>query len=328
MVVAVTGASGHVGANLCRELFRQGYRVRALLHRDERAMTGLDIEKQHGDVQDILSLEELFHNVDVVFHVAAKISIHGKKNGEIKSINVRGTENVIKACKNSGVNRLIHFSSIHSLEHRPLSQPMDENRPLVTSSPVIYELTKARSEEMVLASSGQKLDTIVLNPSAILGPYDFKPSLMGQVLIKLYNNKLPGLVNGGYDWVDVRDVCDAAITAIHKGKPGQRYILSGKWISIKDIAQTVHAISGKKVTQLVFPLFLVKLGVPLLTIIARISNEDPLYTFGSLKILKINNRNISSDKAKKELDFQPRSIDTTIRDTLEWFMKMGYIVKY
>ncbi|MCU0370921.1 MAG: NAD-dependent epimerase/dehydratase family protein, partial [Bacteroidales bacterium] len=238
MKIAVTGANGHVGANLCRALLSEGHHVKGLVHNSKDAISDLDIELVHGSINDPDTLRKLFKGCEIVFHLAAIISIDGQKE-KLLEVNYEGTKNLINILKENGVRRLIHFSSIHSLRHFPLHEPMDETRPLVTDGPTWYEITKARAEEMVLEASSKGLDAIVINPTAIVGPNDFKPSLVGTVLIKLYNNSLPALVPGGYNWVDVRDVVQGAMAAMDKGRKGERYILGGKWVSVRDLALTV-----------------------------------------------------------------------------------------
>ena len=133
------------------------------------------------------------------------------------------------------------------------------------------------------------------------------------------------MVPGGYNWVDVRDVANAAINALEKGRSGERYILSGTWTSVKDLAMTIEKVTGKKITQFMLPSGVAKLGVPFIQAYALITGRDPLYTFDSLEILKIGNRHILNGKAVKELDFQPRIFEDTIRDSIEWYKANAYL---
>jgi dihydroflavonol-4-reductase len=324
MKIAVTGASGHVGANLCRRLLSEGHQVKALVHRNSNSLKGLDVEIVKGGLDDIVSLRNLFKQTEVVFHLAALISINGQKE-KLLEVNVEGTRNLLGVIRENGVRRLIHFSSIHSLKHFPFNEPLDETRKLYLDGTMWYEKTKAIAEKIVLEAAEAGLDAIVINPTAILGPYDFKPSLVGTVLIRLYNNSLPALVPGGYDWVDVRDVVNGAIAAMDKGRKGERYILSGKWISVTDLASVVEKVTGKKVNKFKVPAFMAKAGVPFITAYARITGQEPLYTFESLRALREVNTRISHKKAQVELGYSPRDIELTIRDTMDWFFDNGYL---
>lgn len=324
MKIAVTGASGHVGANLCRSLLAEGHQVKALDHKNSDSLKGLDVELIHGSLDDLDALRRLFKGVEVVFHLAAIISIHGQKD-KLTEVNIEGTKNLIKVLRENGVRRLIHFSSIHALSYQPLNKPMDENRELITDKGMWYEITKARAEQLVFESTLSGLDAVIVNPTAIVGPYDFKPSLVGTVLIRLYKNALPALVPGGYNWVDVRDVVQGAIAAMNSGRSGERYILSGNWVSVKDLAIIVEKVTGKKINKFMIPTIVAKIGVPFITAYAKIMGQEPLYTYGSLRTLVEANPNISHNKASQELGYAPRDFETTVRDTMEWFNTHGYL---
>jgi len=149
MKIAVTGANGHVGANLCRTLLAEGHQVKALVHEHQDALKGLNLELIRGNVNDTESLRKLFSGAEIVFHLAAVISIDGRKE-ETLQVNYEGTRNLLNIIRDNGVKRLIHFSSIHALKHYPYYEPMDETRPLMTEGPTWYEVTKARAEKMVL----------------------------------------------------------------------------------------------------------------------------------------------------------------------------------
>jgi dihydroflavonol-4-reductase len=318
MKIAVTGANGHVGANLCRTLLAEGHQVKALVHHQKSAIASLPVEIIHGDLKDKESLRKLFKDCEIVFHLAALISIAGKKD-KLLETNVQGTRNLLEVIRENGVRRLVHFSSVHALSHRPFDKPMDENRPLVEESPMWYEVTKSKGEKMVREAVQNGLDAVIINPCAIVGPHDYKPSLVGQVLIQMYNGTLPALVPGGYNWVDVRDIVQGAVAAMDNGRKGERYILSGHYVSVRDLARTVSKVTGKKVVQFMVPSALAKAGVPFIKAYAGITKTEPLYTFDSLRTLVEVNQNISHAKASKELGYSPRSLDVTVRDTIDWF---------
>jgi dihydroflavonol-4-reductase len=324
MKIAITGATGHVGANLCRELVSQGHQVKALIHHSTKAIKDIDVERIDGSLSDPSSLNNLCRDAEVVFHLAAMISIEGQREKLMKT-NVEGTKNLLTAFKANHVKRLIHFSSIHALSHFPLDERMDESRPLVETSPMMYEVTKSMGEKIVRAEIANGLDGIIINPTAIIGPNDYKPSLVGQVLIRLYKGTLPALVPGGYDWVDVRDITKAVIQAIDHGKKGDRYILSGNFLSVKDFAQIVQKVTGKQIVKRMVPTALAKVGVPFISLYSAITGKDPLYTNESLKILLSGNHKIASDKARKELGFNPRPTEDSVRDAIEWFRENHYI---
>jgi len=326
MKIAITGASGHIGANLTRMLLgKKDVELRLLQHHHSKAIEGLNAEIFHGDLEKPETLEPLCKDADIVIHLAAKISIKTNSFESLKEVNLEGTRSLVSVAKKAGVKRFIHFSTIHVFEHAPDNEIMDESKPMIENSPLPYEITKSMADKWVLQQQSDDFEVIILNPTSIIGPFDFQPSLQGEFIIRLYNNALPGLVPGGYDWVDVRDVAGAAIAAITKGTPGERYFLSGHYITVSDFAKSMEEVTGKKIIKRVFPLWLAYLGVPFIKLWSKIRNEEPLYTNQSLSILQSGNKKISNQKARKELDFNPRPLTETLRDTLDWFKKNNYI---
>ena len=325
MITVVTGASGHIGANLVRSLIANGRPVRAVIHRNAQAMEELNIEIVQGDICDRTSLYAAFDGADVVYHLAARISIMMDEWPLFELVNVAGTRNVVEACLRCGVRRLIHFSSIHALAQEPLDVTVDESRPLVESegcSP--YDLSKAAGEKEVRQGIEKGLDSIILNPTAIVGPLDYKPSLFGKALLALARGRLPALMAGGYDWVDVRDVVAGAIQAEERAATGARYLLSGHWVSLCDVASIVAQITGVPAPRFVCPMWLGRIAAPIVTVYDRLKGRRPLYTSASVKALR-SNRNISHEKASRDLDYFPRPLRETIIDTLRWFEVNGWL---
>jgi dihydroflavonol-4-reductase len=325
MSVLVTGASGHVGANLVRTLIDKGRSTRCMVHVNCRPIDGVNCERVEGDVCDIESLTRAFQGVEVVYHLAAVISLSMADWPKVEAINVTGTRNVVKACLRAGVKRLVHFSSIHALVQEPLNIPVDESRPLAESHRYPpYDRSKAAAEKEVLAGVQEGLDAVIVNPTAIFGPYDYQPSYFGEALLTIARGKLPALVKGGFDWVDVRDVVAGAMLAEEKGKTGSRYLLSGNWVSMCDIAAMVGEITGASTNKIVCPLWLAQVGAPFIKIMSDIRGERPLYTSVSLKAIT-SNHNISHERASHELGYQPRPFRETLEDTLRWFQENGQL---
>jgi dihydroflavonol-4-reductase len=325
MTVAVTGATGHIGANLVRALVDKGIPTRCLVHVNHRAIDGLDVEKVPGDLRDLDSLCRAFQGVDVVYHLAASISLSMADWSRLEEINVQGTRNVVEACRRSGVRRLIHFSSIHALTQEPLTVPVDESRPLVLSRRYPpYDRSKAAAEREVRAGIEKGLDAVIIYPTAVFGPHDYQPSFFGEALISIAKRELPALVTGGFDWVDARDVAAGAMLAEAKAPAGARYLISGHWVSMCDIAAMIGKITGVNTDKFVCPLWLAHLGTPFIMGVSFLNGRRPLYTSVSLRALK-SNRNISHERATRELGYQPRPFRDTLADTLEWFESNGQL---
>jgi dihydroflavonol-4-reductase len=319
----VTGANGHVGANLVRELRARGRRVRALCRDDTRALAGVaGLELQRAELEDPPSLARALAGASAVFHLAARISIVGEEGGLVERTNVRGTRHVVEACLAAGVRRLVHFSSIHAFEQRPVDDPLDEGRAPAAADAPVYDRTKAAGEREVLRGVARGLDAVIVNPTAILGPHDYKPSRMGAVLLGLCRGEFLALVEGGFDWVDVRDVCAAAIAAEERGRAGERYLLSGRWRSVRELAELVAAAAGTRAPRWSAPIWLAHLGVPFAGLWSRLRGSQPLYTHESLHALR-SNRCVSHERASRELGYAPRPLGETIADTLAWHRSVG-----
>jgi dihydroflavonol-4-reductase len=321
----VTGATGHVGANLVRSLVAQGRLVRALVHVDRRAVEGLDIEVVEGDVCDMHSICRAFYGAEVVYHLSVHISLLMSEWSECEKVNVIGTRNVVEACLRCGVKRLVHFSSIHAFVQEPKGAPVDETRSLVDSCRCPpYDRSKAAGEKEVRKGIEKGLNAIIINPTGIIGPYDYRPSHFGEVLLSLAHGKMPALVDSGFDWVDARDVVEGAIQAEKLAPTGTQYILSGHWASIQEVAAMVEETSGALAPRLVFPVWIASLGIPLAAVLAYLSGKRPLFTSVSLMAL-CGNKNISHAKATQELGYSPRPLKETIADTIRWFEVNGQL---
>jgi len=325
MRIAVTGANGHVGVNLCKALLTLNHEVRALAHHNIQELQGLPLELVNGDVLDYQSLKIFLKDIDVVYHLAARISITGDSEGLVSKTNANGTQNILNAAIECKVKRFIHFSSIHAFRQKPNDSLLDETRPLVDSEGFAYDLSKATGERYVNQAVKNGLDAVILSPTAIFGPMDPQPSLVGSAVLQLYYNKIPALVPGGYNWVDVRDVVSGAISAMQRGRTGEKYLLAGHWHTLKELSALIQEYTGKNTVKTVLPFWVARVGLPFITAYSMLSKSKPLYTSESLTIIGEGNKMISHTKAQNELGFCPRPFAETIRDLLEYFKLNGYI---
>ncbi len=332
--VLVTGASGLVGANMVRTLLEQSRNVCALVHEDCQALIGLEVETISADVRHPETLGQAMAGVEVVYHLAGSISLEMDSAAEMKAINALGTRNVVSTCLQRGVRRLVYFSSIEALCQEPLDQPLDENRPLVDENQSAaamahippYILSKAQGEREVLTGIAQGLEAVIIRPTAMLGPYDFKPSYLGQALIQLAYGKIPALVSGGFDWVDVRDVVAGAIHAEQMASSGECFVLSGHWHTIREVAELVAGFTHQSAPLFSVPIWLADAFAPLMLKLAHFNGTQPIYTRVMLNALR-GNRQVSCARAKSELAYTARPLVETMRDTLDWFSEHGYLAK-
>ncbi|MGI5865328.1 MAG: NAD-dependent epimerase/dehydratase family protein [Myxococcales bacterium] len=323
MKVAITGGSGHVGGNLARALIAEGHEVRALAREDRRALDGLDVTIVAGDVLEPDSLARAFEGAEVVYHAAARISL--KRDDPVaERINVEGTRNIVEACLAAGVRRLVHFSSIHACSPNPPDKPIDEARALNDDSPLAYDRSKAAGEREVRAGVERGLDAVIVAPTAVIGPHDFKPSRMGKLVVDVGNRRLPATVEGGFNWVDARDVVAGAMAAAARGRRGERYLLGGEYQSIHALACQVAECCGVRAPWFCSPSWMAMLGVPFASLYAAISGKEPLFNAASVDIVR-HHALVSHEKAARELGYSPRPLRETIAQTVAWFREQGAI---
>lgn len=317
--VAVTGAAGHIGNVVCRELLKRGYRVKALCRSGSKSLDGLPVELVHGDVLDKIALARLMQDCTIVIHCAAIISLNGDPSGIVFKTNTEGPVNVLDVAESLGVKRMIHLSSVHASVEEPMHAIFDENRPYKTASAYVYDYSKARGEQLLLdRSQSSRVELVILRPSSVVGPFDFKPSELGKALIDFYEQRIPVLPAGGYDFVDVRDVAQSIVSAIDRGKNGEIYLLSGKYYSMKEFAKAVRRVTGKWVPSLQIPIWLLKLSLPLVALYSRITGAAPLFTMESITALHKGHRRMDHSKADRDLGHRCRDLEESIRDFCAW----------
>jgi dihydroflavonol-4-reductase len=327
MTVVVTGASGHVGANLIRILLRRGERARALVHHDRRALEGLDVDMVQGDICDPDRLLDVFRGADVVYHTAAHISILMSEWGRLEAVNVRGVRNVVDACLRCGVRRLVHVSSIEAFSDGPPGAVIDEKHPGAGGPGVLpYARSKVAGETAVREGIARGLDAVIVNPTAIIGPHDYRGGPMGEALLRLANGSLPFLVEGGFNWVDVRDVAEGAIRAAGVAPPAAQYILGGHWISLRELAALLEEITGAPAPRWTAPMGLARLGAPLISACSHLTGQRALYTSASLRPLQ-GYRRVSHARATRDLGYRPRPFPETIADTVRWLEEGDYLTR-
>lgn len=324
MKIGITGAGGFVGSVLTKELVALGHEVKGLLHQDDFPLKDIKYTKVIGDVLDAKLMMDFFSDVDIAIHTAALISLKGDPTGIVTKVNVQGPKHVVAACLAGGVKRLVHFSSIHAMNAHPQDKILDESRELVEEDAFKYDQSKANGEREVLKGVEKGLDAVIICPTGIFGPYDAAPSPVGQHLLDLYHRRLPALITGAYDFVDIRDIVSGAITSMEKGVKGEKYLLSGHYITIKDFAGTMEKVTEKKAPRLVFPSWVQWIGLPFITLISKITCRQPIYTNETIKIFS-HGENIRNTKARKGLGYEPHSIEESMQAAFKWFGENGQL---
>ena len=317
----ITGAAGHIGNVLVRELLSSGEKVRALIlpGEDTRSLDGLPVERVEGNVLDLDSLRAAMQDVDVVFHLASLVSITKDQEELVRKVNVDGTRNVIEAVRDARVRRLVYTSSIHALERPPIGTPVNEALKFDPENAAgVYDQTKAEASLLVKQAASEGLDAVILCPTGVTGPYDFRRSEVGELILSFMQKRITFLVEGAYDFVDVRDVATGQILARDYAKSGETYILGGERIELKLMHDLVKKVTGKDTKVLSFPLPVALIVAPIAELYYKVTKTRPRFTRYSIETV-ISNSEIYSDKAKAELGYKPRSLVNSIADTVRWW---------
>ena len=325
--VCVTGATGHVGNVLVRELAARRYRVRALVPEFENGavLERLGVEQVPGDVRDCGSLVRAFQGVDAVYHLAGIVTVSDGKRRLLTDVNVRGTRNVVHACLEAGVRRLVYTSSVHALEEPRPGVPVRETtgfRPERLFGD--YAWSKALASIEVLKGVRRGLDAVIVFPSGIVGPYDYRLSELGTLFLGFARGRMRAYVDGAYDFVDVRDVADGILSAMENGRSGEGYILSGHRVTVRDMLRVLHEVTGRPVPGFRSPMWLARLGARVSPLWYRLRGDKPLLTRYSLRVLG-SNCLIDCGKAARELGYRCRPFRETVDATIRWFRETGQL---
>jgi dihydroflavonol-4-reductase len=326
MRFVVTGASGHLGANVVRALLAASETVRAVDLRRGAALNGLDVEFVRADVLDASALETAFSGVEFVLHLAARISIAGDPDGSVRRVNVDGVRHVAEAAMAAGVRRMVHCSSLHAYDVGAINGPVRENGLRATDSRLpAYDRSKAAGEEELRRATGRGLDAVIVNPSGIFGPVDPEPSRLGRVLLAMFRGRMPVTVTGAFDWVDVRDVAAAVLAAAERGRTGENYLVGGHRATVTELGRLAAEVSGRRPPRLEVPLRPVRLAAEAAVRLAGPRRAGRLLlTPESLHALETDPV-VDCSKAIAELGYRPRPLVETVADLHASFIAEGRV---
>ena len=327
-IYIVTGANGFLGNNIIRKLEQDdNNEIRAFVLNGEsiKSLEKLKCKIYYGDVTKKETLLPLFENIDdkevFVIHCAAVVYIKTKYNPLVYNVNVNGTKNVVDKVIETKA-KLIYISSVHAIpekENNDLIEEITDFNPDEVHG--LYANTKAEAAKYVMnAVKNKNLNACIIHPSGIIGPYDYGNSHLTELVREVSNGKLFATVKGGYDFVDVRDVAAAIITASKKDNKGECYILSNRYITIKELSDLICDVQGIKKIKIVLPICLAKIIAPFFEAYYNLKKQTPLFTKYSLYTLS-SNSNFSNKKAKEELEYKNRDMKDTIKDTISWLNK-------
>ena len=323
----VTGATGFLGSHVARILADQGAELRLLVRPTSnlRNLEGLKAETATGDLRDAASLEKAIAGCDSVFHVAADYRLWVRDPAELYRSNVDGTRAILEAARKNGVRRMVYTSSVATIGFNSNGHPADEDSPVSLADMIgHYKRSKFMGEQLVLQAGRNGMHVVTVNPTTPIGERDIKPTPTGRIVVDFLKRKFPAYVETGLNLVDVRECAAGHVAALEKGKPGERYILGGENLTLKQILDKLGTITGLPSPKLKLPyIFAFATGVVDEAITGRMLHREPRATIETVRMGR-KKMFASSNKAERELGWKVVSVDDALRRAVEWFRGNGY----
>jgi len=323
----VTGATGFLGAHVARVLAEQGAELRLLVRptSDLRNVEGLRADRVTGDLRSPASVEKAMSGCDTVFHVAADYRLWVRDPEQMYRSNVEGTRAVLEAARKNGVRRVVCTSSVATMGFSLNGSPADEQSP-VTLADMIghYKRSKFMAEQVALDAGRNGQDVVVVNPSTPVGEMDIKPTPTGRIIVDFLKKKFPAYVDTGLNLVDAAECARGHVAAVEKGRSGERYILGGENLTLKQILDKLGAITGLPSPRVKVPYFMaLATGVVDELFTGRIRGKQPRATIDAVRMGR-KKMFVLSAKAERELGWQIVPVDGALRRAAAWFQAKGY----
>ena len=327
MKALVTGATGFVGAAVARALLREQWQVRVLARRgsDRRNLRGLDVEVSEGDLTDVDSLQRAAQGCDGLFHVAADYRLGARDPAGLYRANVEGTRNVLSAAHRSGVQRIVYTSSVATIGIPADGTPGDEQSANSLENMIgHYKRSKYLAEEVVREAAQGGLSVVIVSPSTPVGPGDVKPTPTGQLVLDAAAGRMPAYVDTGLNIVHVDDVAAGHLLAYERGRPGERYILGGQDMSLREILELIARLEGRNPPRVRLPYGVVLPIAYLAEGFARLTGRSGRITLEGVRMSR-KKMFFSSAKAVRELGYRWRPPVQAFEDAIRWFRDNGLL---
>ena len=327
MLAFVTGATGFVGSHVARALAAQGAGLRLLIRSssDLRNIQGLQAERVVGDLRDPASLKKAVAGCDVIFHVAADYRLWVRDPDEMYRSNVEGTKAILEAARENKVRRVVYTSSVATMGFQSNGHLANEDSPVSLVNMIgPYKRSKFMAEELAIQAGRSGMDVVVVNPTTPVGERDIKPTPTGRIVVDFLKKKFPAYVDTGLNLVDVAECARGHIAALEKGKSGERYILGGENLTLKQILDKLAAITGLPSPSIKVP-YVVALatGVVDQVFTGYIRNREPRATIDAVRMGR-KKMFVSSGKAERDLGWNTIPVDNALRGAVDWFQANGY----
>jgi dihydroflavonol-4-reductase len=328
MLAFVTGATGFLGSHVARVLADQGADLRLLVRPTSnlKNLEGLKAETATGDLREAASLSKAISGCDTVFHVAADYRLWVRDPDEMYRSNVEGTRAILDAARNGGVRRVVYTSSVATMGFTSNGTPADEDSPVALADMIgHYKRSKFMAEQVAIEAGRSGLHVVTVNPTTPIGEQDIKPTPTGRIVVDFLQRKFPAYVETGLNLVDVRECARGHVSALERGKSGERYILGGENLTLKQILDKLGRITGLPSPKVKLPyVFAFAAGVVDEAITGRMLKREPRVTVDTVRMGK-KKMFASSDKAERELGWKIVPIDDALRRAVEWFRANGYV---
>lgn len=328
MLVFVTGATGFVGSHVAQVLAEQGADLRLLVRSSSNPsnIQGLKAERVVGDLRDPASLEKVMAGCDVLFHVAADYRLWICDPEQMYRANVDGTHAILQAARSNRVRRVVYTSSVATMGFTSNGQPADENSPVSLDSMIgHYKRSKFMAEEVAIKAGKSGMDVVVVNPTTPVGEQDIKPTPTGRIIVDFLKKKFPAYVDTGLNMVDVKECARGHVAALERGRSGERYILGGENLTLKQILDKLAVITGLPSPKVKLP-YAVALASGLVDTVVTglLLRREPRVTLDAVRMGR-KKMFVSSAKAARELGWKTVPVEGALRRAVEWFQANGYV---
>ncbi len=326
MTTLVTGAAGFLGSHVTRQLVARGETVRVLVRASSsnRAISDLPLEYVTGDLRDAASLDRAMAGVKRVYHVAADYRLWAKRKQDIYDSNVGGTKNLLAASKRAGVEQLIYTSTVATIAVDRPELPNEFTDAKLEEMVGHYKRSKWMAEREALQAAKEGLPVIVAMPTTPVGPWDWKPTPTGKIILDFLNGKMPGYVETGLNFVGVEECAAGHLLAAEKGKVGERYLLGAENLTLKGLLDLLAQMTGLRAPGMKIP-HGVALGVAYLdTAFSRLVGKEPQIPVEGVKIAR-HKMFVDASRARRELGFQPGPVAAALERAVRWYQVNGYV---